>query len=64
MGYWGQAMTFIHPIWSDPPTEYKFEKGRALVQQAKTRGSKTEREQAYIDADGVDAHSPSYSKSR
>jgi len=50
MGYWGQAMTFIHPLWSDPPTEADFEKGRALVKEAKSRGNKTEREEAYITA--------------
>jgi len=50
MGYWGQAMTFIHPLWSDPPTEADFEKGRALVKEAQSRGNKTEREEAYIAA--------------
>jgi len=50
MGYWGQAMTFIHPLWSDPPTEVDFEKGRALVKEAKSRGHQTEREKAYIAA--------------
>lgn len=50
VGYWGQAMTYIHPLWADPPTEADFEKGRALVREAKTRGTKTAREQAYIAA--------------
>jgi tetratricopeptide (TPR) repeat protein len=50
MGYWGQAMTFIHPLWSDPPTREDFEKGRALLKEARSRGKKTEREEAYIAA--------------
>jgi len=50
MGYWGQAMGFIHPLWSDPPGEANFKKGQALVNEAKTRGKKTERERAYIAA--------------
>lgn len=50
MGYWGQAMTYIHPLWADPPTEAGFEKGRTLVQEAKARGKKTAREQAYVTA--------------
>lgn len=54
IGYWGQAMTYIHPLWADPPTEADFEKGRALVREAKTRGTNTTREQAYVAA--VDAY--------
>jgi len=50
MGYWGQAMTFIHPLWSDPPSEADFKRGQALVSEAKTRGQKTERDRAYIAA--------------
>jgi tetratricopeptide (TPR) repeat protein len=50
MGYWGQAMTFIHPLWSDPPDDKEFRKGQELVKKAKSRGKKTEWEQAYISA--------------
>jgi tetratricopeptide (TPR) repeat protein len=50
MGYWGQAMTYIHPLWSDAPSKEDFERGRALVGEAKTRGQKTDRENAYIAA--------------
>lgn len=50
MSYWGQAMTYIHPLWSDPPSEARFERGRALVNEAKQRGEKTVRESAYIAA--------------
>ena len=50
LGYWGQAMTFIHPLWSDPPGEEEFERGRELLETARTRGLETEREEAYVDA--------------
>jgi len=50
MGYWGQVMSFIHPLWSDPPGEADFKKGQALVKKAETRGKKTQREVAYIAA--------------
>lgn len=50
MGYWGQAMSFIHPLWSDQPSDTDFENGRALLNKAKNRGRKTEWELAYITA--------------
>jgi len=52
MAYWGQAMTYIHPLWSDAPSKNDFEKGQALVAEAKIRGQKTDRETAYIAAVG------------
>jgi tetratricopeptide (TPR) repeat protein len=50
MGFWGQAMSFIHPLWSDPPDEAEFKKGQDLLKEARTRGKKTEWELAYISA--------------
>ena len=50
MGYWGQAMTYIHPLWSDAPSKEDFDRGHALVAKAKIRGQKTDREKAYIEA--------------
>jgi hypothetical protein len=50
MGYWGQAMTFIHPLWSDPPSEEDFKKGQDLLKTAKAQSEKTEWEKAYIKA--------------
>ncbi|WP_321330304.1 hypothetical protein [uncultured Ilyobacter sp.] len=35
LGYWGQAMTYIHPLWSDPPSEEEFNKGMILIEEAK-----------------------------
>ena len=50
MGYWGQAMSYIHPLWSDQPSDTDFEHGRALLNKAKHRGQKTDWELAYITA--------------
>lgn len=50
MGYWGEAMTYIHPLWSDPPSQSEFEQGVALVSKARRHGQKSDRENAYIDA--------------
>jgi tetratricopeptide (TPR) repeat protein len=50
MGYWGQAMTYIHPLWSDAPSKEDFKRSQALVGEARARGQKTDRENAYIAA--------------
>ena len=50
MGYWGEAMTYIHPLWSDPPNQDEFAQAVSLVNQAMLRGKKTDWEHAYIDA--------------
>ncbi len=50
MGYWGQAMSFIHPLWSDLPSESEFNQGKAMVMLAKERGRKSAWERAYIRA--------------
>jgi tetratricopeptide (TPR) repeat protein len=50
MSYWGQAMTFIHPLWSDAPNRANFAKGQALVDEAMHRGRKSDLEDAYIAA--------------
>lgn len=49
MGYWGIAMSVWYPLWQ-PPSEAMLKKGAAAVEQAKTVGGKTEREQQYIAA--------------
>ena len=49
MGYWGQAMTIVHPLWSDPPSEARFETGLALLEQAGAK-AQTDREVAYVEA--------------
>ena len=49
MGYWGQAMTIVHPLWSDPPSEEAFERGVALLATAREKAS-TDHELAYVEA--------------
>ena len=49
MGYWGQAMSYIHPLWSDPPSQADFERGKALTAEALQR-ARTEQERAYVTA--------------
>lgn len=53
MGYWGSAMTLIHPWWPDVYTVDQLDRGSELVAQALALGPKTERERAYIDAVGA-----------
>jgi tetratricopeptide (TPR) repeat protein len=50
MSYWGQAMTYIHPLWSDAPSKEDFETGQSLIEKARIHGEKTDREEAYIEA--------------
>ncbi|HSL83101.1 MAG TPA: hypothetical protein VLF66_10005, partial [Thermoanaerobaculia bacterium] len=50
LAYWGQAMSFIHPLWSDPPSEADFERGRALAETARARAGDSRREAAYAAA--------------
>jgi tetratricopeptide (TPR) repeat protein len=50
LAYWGVAMTYIHPLWLDPPDEEELLLGLDLIKLAKKRGHKTKREQSYIAA--------------
>lgn len=50
LAYWGVAMTYVHPLWLDPPNEEELKLGLDLIKLAKKRGQKTEREHAYIAA--------------
>ena len=49
MAWWGQAMTWTHPLW-DAPTPEELERGRTAARAARDIGGPTPREQAYIDA--------------
>lgn len=49
LAYWGQAMSFIHPLWSNPPSEEKFKKGQALLVQARS-SAQNDQERAFIAA--------------
>ena len=48
-GHWGKAMTYIHPVWPDVPTEKRMQKGYLLSQTALGL-AKTEKEKLYGNA--------------
>lgn len=52
LAWWGQAMTYVHPLWSDPPPPGKFERGAGFVATAREL-QLTERERAYVEAVGT-----------
>ena len=47
-GYWGKAMTFIHPLWPDVTSEEHLKEGWELTEKAMILG-KTEREIQYAE---------------
>lgn len=53
LGYWGQAMTYIHPLWSDSPGAEKFDRGVSFVSQARELDDMTDHERAYVEAVGA-----------
>ena len=46
MGYWGEAMAYNHPLWSEQDTE----SARKVLTKIRDTGKVTERERAYINA--------------
>ena len=46
MGYWGEAMTYNHPLWSEQDTPA----GKIVVAKIKDTARLTRRERAYLDA--------------
>ena len=50
LAYWGQAMTRVHPLWPDVPSEQQFRAGQELLEQALAAGNVSDRERAYISA--------------
>jgi tetratricopeptide (TPR) repeat protein len=50
LAYWGMAMTYLHPLWPDVPSTESFERGWDLLQEARSRGLGTEREEGYVTA--------------
>lgn len=53
LAYWGKAMTYVHPLWSDPPSPEKFERGVEAVESARAISDLTDREHAYVEAVGA-----------
>ena len=50
IAYWGQAMTFVHPLWPDSVPPDRLAAGRELLEQARRAEHSSERESAYIEA--------------
>ena len=50
MGYWGAAMTFIHPLWPDVPNEAKMKEGLELLAKARPVAKDDKRTLLYLDA--------------
>lgn len=48
MAAWGQAMTLIHPLWPDQPSDAELELGRALADRGLSVAGITPRESAYL----------------
>lgn len=48
MGYWGQAMTIIHPLWPDIPSEEGLRRGAELVRIAREQTRPIGRSGAYL----------------
>ena len=50
LGYWGQAASFVHPVWPDVPSDEQFAVGTALLQQAREVGLQTPQEERWVQA--------------
>jgi len=50
LAYWGMAMSYLHPLWPDVPTDEQLEKGWALLREARAAGLQTPREEGYVTA--------------
>ena len=49
MAYWGVAMSNFHPLWA-PPSQTELQKGKQVVELARSIKNKTKRESDYIEA--------------
>lgn len=53
LAHWGTAMTYVHPLWSDPPPPEKFERGVEAIATARAIDDLTDVERAYVEAAGA-----------
>lgn len=49
LGYWGQAMTIVHPVWPDVPDAEGLARGAELVRLARERTNPSGRASAYLE---------------
>ncbi|MDX1675614.1 MAG: hypothetical protein R3314_12540 [Longimicrobiales bacterium] len=50
LAYWGIAMTYVHPLWPDVPSDEQLARGWDLLREARSKGLGTPREEAYVSA--------------
>jgi hypothetical protein len=50
MAQWGIALSIIHPLWGERPTDESFQKGQEALTRASRQKNLTAREAAYIKA--------------
>ena len=50
LAYWGQAMTRLHPLWPDVPTQDDMAFARERLQRAAAAAHTSERETGYVEA--------------
>lgn len=53
MAYWGIAMSHIHPLWGERPSDEALASGKKAVGRAMRLDPATDREEAYISAVGA-----------
>lgn len=52
LAHWGRAMTLIHPLWPDAPTEAERKRGAEFVRTGLAAPPATARERAYLETLG------------
>jgi len=50
LAYWGVAMSYVHPLWNDPPSEERLLRGLELLNKAADIPGTSKREAAYISS--------------
>ncbi|SIR41361.1 tetratricopeptide repeat protein [Pontibacter lucknowensis] len=50
MAQWGIAMSYIHPLWGERPSNDALQKGQAAAESAQQQQNLTDKEKAYIKA--------------
>lgn len=50
LAYWGMAMSYVHPLWPDVPSDEALDGGLSLLAEARKQGPLTGREEAYVSA--------------
>lgn len=53
LAWWGRAMTILHPLWPDVPTEAERQQGAAFLERGRASKTATPRERAYVETLGA-----------